>query len=223
MRSIRMFGLVAVVAAAAMALIGASSASANAEYFQGGNPLGHVVGFTGTSGAGTLQTVGGSTVTCTSDKATGKLLNATEDEAEVTFSGCKGPLSAACTTSGQASGVILTKQLKSELVNLVGGGVGVLLTPKEAGGLFAEFSCLGVVIKVRGSVVGVVTPVDSEQTTGTLTFSQSGGHQLPSEYELAGVLHSSKLETSVGGGAFEESGEGTTESLTFEQPVEVRE
>lgn len=223
MRFIKMFGLAAIAAVAAMAVVGAASASAAAQYLQGGSPLNHSVAFTGTSGAGTLQTVGGTKVTCTADDASGKLLNSTEDEAEVTFLGCKGPLGASCTSSGQATGVILTKTLKSELVNLVGGGVGVLLTPKEAGGLFAEFSCLGVGVKVKGSVVGVVTPVGVEQKTGTLTFKQSGGKQSPSQYELNGSLKSSKLETSVSGGAFEESGEETTESLTFAEAVEVSE
>lgn len=223
MRFIKMLGLAAIAAVAAMALVGASSASAAAHYLQGGSPLNHAVAFTGTSGAGTLQTVGGSKVTCTSDHVKGTLLNSTEDEAEVTFLGCTGPFGASCTTAGQATRVILTSTLKSELVNLVGGGVGVLLTPKTAGGLFAEFSCLGVVIKVRGSLVGVATPVGVEQTTGTLTFTQSGGKQTPSKYELNGELKTAKLETSVGGGAFEESGESTTESLTFAQAVEVSE
>lgn len=221
MRLVKMLGMAAITAVAAMALVGVASASAAAHYLQGGAPLGHTVSFTGTSGAATLQTKSGTKVTCTSDSATGKLLNSTEDEVEVTFKGCKGPLGVSCTTSGQSSGVILTSLLKSELVNLVGGGVGVLLTPVS--GDFADFSCIGIAIQVKGSVVGVATPVGVQQKTGTLTFKQSGGKQIPSEYILNGVKKTSKLETSVSGGAFEESGQETTESLTFAEAIELSE
>jgi hypothetical protein len=206
------------------ALASANASAAQPQFFRGGAPLAETVTFTGTSGAGTLQT-GTTKVTCSSDTSSGSTKGSTEvTGVVVTFKGCVSS-GFPCTSSGQASGTIVTNKLKGKLVGIfTETGVGLLLEPETAGGLFAEFSCAGFIsAKVKGSVIGIVEPVGKEQTTGTLKFTPetAGSVQKPSSYKCGATSGSAQLETSVSGGAFKASTEETTESVTFAKAVEV--
>jgi hypothetical protein len=207
------------------ALMAAGPASASAftpEFLHGGEPLSEEVPFTLTSSALTWETVGGEKVTCTSPTAKGTVINSTEQRLVLDLQGCKGPLGVACTTQGKSTGEIVTKNLKGTLhYGVKSEEVLNELAPVE-GNVFAEFQCIGVGYKWTGSVLGLVTPLFSEQTTETWTFAQSGGKQIPSEYENGeGELIQAYLQESRGGGAPEQMGFNATASITFASAIEV--
>ena len=198
------------------ALGGATSASAaNPEFLPASGT------FLSTSGVGQLQTSGGTKVGCTSDKDKG-LISGPEsvDNVLVTFHGCKTGIFT-CTSGTEPSGLITTKELSGLLgwINKSALTVGLDLAP-TSGTEFVEFNCAGelVKVKVRGSVIGKVTPLNTKTTSGLLTYKQSGGVQELTKFEGGAV---DLLETSKNGGAFEGSAEATVDEITFHQPTEV--
>jgi hypothetical protein len=150
--------------------------------------------FTGTSGVGTLNS-SVATVTCKKDKNTGTFTNRTSGTLEVTCEECTGPLGVACTTSGQASGVITTNTSVFDLVYLKAGGTtpGVVDTP-PTGGTFAEFSCSALAkLKVTGN--GLLGHVDSPACGATssafaVDFEATGTAQKYTQVEEAGTVFS---------------------------------
>lgn len=232
MRLIKMLGLGAVAAMALMAFVGAASASAaEPEYVleSGSFP----VNFTSTSGAGVLKTVGGSEVICKKDTNTGKLINSKEDEVTVYFEECTA-FGFPCTTSGQSSGTIKVGPVKSYLVYPVGGGTRVLdllypssesFPPAEPpnGATIATFTCVLVTVTVRGSLLGEFGKTNEFSHTNSLILTQSGGVQAFKEYETeSGEVRKAYLESKKGGGAYEQAGEGTTDTLTLEGTRKVK-
>jgi hypothetical protein len=73
-------------------------------------------------------------------------------------------------------------------------------------------------IEVKGSIIGTVSPVNSSQTTGTVTFTQKEGTPGIEKCEgtAAAVLLAKEAEKE-----FKPSGEETVESLEFSKAVEV--
>jgi len=238
-RKMRVWGaaLMAVFAFSAIASASASASQPKAEPEGGTFP----VTFTGSSAVGgTLETVKKRLVTCTSDTSKGSISSATTvTGAKVIFKGCaaSGPFGVKlpCKSSGKASGEIETVALKGTLFYVKAGSSesGVLLQP-ESGTTFASFVCgptLGVeeTLAVRGSVVGVIAPVNSLVSAFTLTFSQTAGVQSPIEYLSATCAKTkASLETEgVGKGfgsetwAFECSGIAGAESLSTSKKMKI--
>jgi hypothetical protein len=153
------------------------------------------VPFITTSGPGTLTTAAGNTVACKSDTGTGEITSATEGKKIVIkFKGCKAFGIAPCKTTGGAAEEIITNSLKSKNVYIKKAATteaGLLLSPEsaEAGALYAEFKCeiLGKVstLKVRGSIVAKLTPVNVKTKDFEIVFSEPNGKgsQLPFELE----------------------------------------
>src|SRR5581483_11264539 len=116
------------VAVFALSLSSVASASAALPEFKGPFPK----SFTSTSGKGTLETVGGKTVTCTSDTTDGGKITGekTVTIEAVLFSGCKSGI-VNCNSPGQASGVIDTVALTGTLgyISKAEKRVGLLLAP----------------------------------------------------------------------------------------------
>jgi hypothetical protein len=213
------------LASFALTAIAASSASAaKPEFIAKKFP----VTFTSTSGKGTLETLGGTQVTCSSDTDTGELTGANggKDIANVVvkFNGCKESVfNAECKTSGAAAGEIKTNVLSGEVGYIKKAApieVGLMLSPTTAA-LFAEFNCLGglVKIQVQNLVEGKALPLNKSETKGELIYKQKLGMQELNKLE--GQTGESLLETSIGGGAFEGSGIETTDKITFAEPVEL--
>lgn len=179
---------------------------------------------TSTDGAATLETVGGSKVTCKASSDTSEITGLKTDTVTVTFTGCEA-FEETCQSAGQAAGTIKTNLLASKLAYINGKTeVGVVLKPKEAGGLFVEFECSGIKIKVKGSVIGVITPINmfvAPPGHFTLTFTQAKGVQVPTEYESGTKQVKDVLETSINGGAYEQSGEGTTSEEFLEEEAKI--
>lgn len=181
-RSIKVWGL-ALMAMLVLSGIAAASASATQPKASGAPAT-----FSGTGGAGKLETVEPThTVSCTGNTSAGEINSETSVKGvRVIFTGCtaSGPfgINLTCTSAGAKSGEIQTVPLKGELVYLVSGSsrAGMDLKP-ESGSTFASFTCTGFLvsenISVAGSVIGEITPVNTATNKFTLTFKQSKGIQ----------------------------------------------
>jgi hypothetical protein len=172
-----------------------------------------------------LETVGGFLLTCkggtgsgeyTSPKTVGGLvlaLNACE------FAGGK------CNSPGKGTGQVTTAALEGVL------GVAKIGTesPRNdtlaielhapVGQNFAEISCGGLPVVVRGSMLHNVA-ANAMKLTATEKFIQSKGMQKPDHF-AGGTPKEHVLETSIGGGPFEQSGLALTSILTNEEKVEA--
>jgi hypothetical protein len=148
--------------------------------------------FTSSTGAATLKSFDAEgalpAVECKSSKGKGKA-GATTSTSVVTFSECTSA-GEKCTGSGTKTkpkaGQIITYELDGTLgtISASGKSVGEDLVGTGPGGLSSKFACGANTIETRGSVIGVVTPVDVKaSTTHTLTFSASGASQTPEKFE----------------------------------------
>ncbi len=192
---------------------------------KGANPA-----FTSTSGEKIL-TLGSTSIKCKKDKNVGKLTSATKDEVTITFEECTalGGL-VSCNSAGSGAGTIVTKKLKSLLVwvkHTAPLEVGLALEP-EAGFFTAEITCATVKILVRGSLIGVITPINTMSTMFNLAVKVSGGNQVPSEYEVKEGEVWKKvpdtLECSTNGGttwAACTEEEVTADKITFTESWEI--
>jgi hypothetical protein len=186
----------------AVLLLGAIAASAaSAAEFQAKPSF--PVKFSAEGGAGLLETKAGHSVTCQSTSASGEVSGATAVAGlTVRFKGCFAEHLAVlpCTTSGAASGEIVTNTIVGKPVDLdtLHVQVGLLLESSATAGVFAEFTCESTnglpvkeKIKVTGSVIGQVktTQLNEFRSTLNLEFVQAGGVQAWTQVEGAGAQH----------------------------------
>jgi hypothetical protein len=202
----------ALLAALAIAAIAAASASATTPEFA--KPYPNKIEVKGASVA--LETVKGKmTVICYpgTNKASGEITGATTATLTFTFTGCTGGLfGPSCSSEGAKAGEIKTALLEASPYSVNGGkNVGLVISRKGAGN-FAEFSCgtgeSKENVKVRGSLIGVLSPPNFSTKEFQLAFNASKGVQKPDEYMNA------KGETVKGTLEAEESGKTT---YAFEQ------
>jgi hypothetical protein len=181
--------------------------------------------FTTTGGVGVLTTVGGAGVECKSETSGGEFAPSSNDKEEtgiiVHFKGCKS-LEAPCTTPGAASGELITNELegifgweskarkKTDLELYPAKGV--------TSGLFIEFSCIGLVVKVRGHVL-VPIKNDTMKASETLKFVAKKGKQKPEKWEESS--EKAILEASFKAGPFEQAGQNITATVEAEEPLEL--
>lgn len=173
-----------------------------------------------------LETVGKQVITCTGETSNGEIANAKEVAGVVAkFTTCTA-LGQKCESAGAKEGEIVT--------NSLGGPLGVekkgltasankiaedLEGPANGKGehIAAEFSCAGLLIVVRGSVLHPVTANKMVSTT-LEKFTASKGKQKPEKFEGE---PKDVLESSLAGGAFEQSGQSIQANVTFEEKGEV--
>lgn len=138
------------------------------------------------------------------------------------FTGCKSS-GFACNTSGDGSGVILTLGTFHYVYDHLGSGselgIAILFLPEEQ-----TIKCTALVtLKVKGSVLCLVSESFTFETTHNFTCSESKG--VPSEttwWNDEGGEQHAKLETSKNGGSFIESAEATSASFTFGSRVSFK-
>jgi hypothetical protein len=189
-------------------------------------PLTAPVGFTSEMTAGTkatLETVGGTKITCTKEHGTGEVANNHEVAAVIAhFEGCETS-TFPCQNKGGTSGDINTEPLN--------GGTGVEkkgTTPPindklagelhgPGGGPLAEFECAGLAIVTTGAVLH---PVSSGKmlTSTKEKFTATKGEQKPSNYEGGGEV---ALASSTNGGTPEEAGQTFAGTVKFAKAVEL--
>jgi hypothetical protein len=223
-RNITTIALV-IVAALAMSVAAAATASAKTAMPEIVNKEGKTptkTSFTSTSGASTLETLSGNAVKCTADTDKGKLTGPSSDETEVKFTGCSASFGLKCET-GSTSGEIVLKA-NSELVWL---NKAEETEPGEDLSLPSNLTikCTALeTLTVKGSTICAISPFKTLSKTGTITCKQAKGKQEPSVYFLEGKEVKDITETEGSGlesFKFEQSGLASTDSLTYEEEVEI--
>ncbi len=183
------------------------------------------VDFTSTSGAGSLV-AGSNKINCTKDTNEGETTSPkTIGKVLFAFTGCKLETSSECKSKGAKVEEIMTAKLKGALgyINKSTKLVGVKLEP-ESGSEYTEgeIECAGKKIKVTGSIIGRITPINTKSATSILTFTRSGTKQGVELIEIEGKdLTGIKLQSSLNGGMAEEAAEETLDTITFKHEVEL--
>jgi hypothetical protein len=172
--------------------------------------------FETTGGIGILSSVDGNKVECKTESSTGEFFEGTNKEAgnmTIKFNECES-LKLVCSTPGAKAGELVTNDVEA----LVGWEskakkkTALELYPAKSvtSGLFIEFECEGLVIKVKGKVL-VPIKNDLMKTSETLKFVAAGGIQKPEKWEES--KEKIILESSFKGGPFEQSGQQITSTL----------
>jgi hypothetical protein len=181
--------------------------------------------FTSTGGAGILETVGGSRVECKTESSTGEFKESNKEEAGVvvTFTGCIA-LGAPCTSSGKNSGELVTNELEATVgwENKALKKTDVELFPAKSvtSGLFIEFNCQGLTVKVKGAVL-VPIKNDKMTETETLKFKATKGKQKPEKWEESNSPEILESAFSNVGHGFEQAGQTITATIKAEEKLEL--
>ncbi len=140
--------------------------------------------FTSAGGVGVLSTVGNASVECKTESSDGEFKpgnNKEETRIFVIFTGCQAT-GLPCTSPKHAAGELETNELEGIVgwENKAKKKTALELYPAKSvtSGLFIEFSCEGVVVKVRGKVL-VPIKNDTMTETTTLKFNDTKGKQKP--------------------------------------------
>lgn len=163
-----------------------------------------------------LETVGGTSIKCTSGTGTGTITSTTKGSEVDTLVGCESGKYGSCHSVGAETRVIVIEQEVTQLR----GVEHMFLSMK----IINEYECermVGV-----GHLSGTyLVPVPSEgklATKYTFTASQKGGVQNPTEYRNAeGETVKHTLELRIGGSElFEQAGVAGKQEITFEEEAE---
>ena len=178
--------------------------------------------FTTSGGIGVLSQVSGTSVECKTESSAGEYKtggnNKEESGVVVKFNGCKS-LGIGCNTPGAASEELIT----NELTGLVGWESKAkkktdleLFPAKRAirAACSSNSACSGLIVKVKGHVL-VPIKNDKMTKTETLKFVAKKGKQKPEKWEESSLP--AILEASFKGGAFEQSGQNITSTVTGEE------
>jgi hypothetical protein len=221
---IRTIGLALV---AAFALSAIASATASAALPEIVNKEGKTLvknKYTSKSGKATLETGKNGAVICSASTDKGETTGVKTGVSTVTFTGCEST-GIKCSSSGAKSGEIVSKatsQVVYELNSKKEKEAALLLVAEEATIKCSAFQTL----KVKGSVLGLLSPINKLSKELTLTFLQTKGAQASTEYGNEGEEMKKAVTETKGEGlktfAFEPSGLETVDTLTFEEEVEVK-
>jgi alpha-tubulin suppressor-like RCC1 family protein len=179
-------------------------------------------GFTGSGGVSTFESTAKAKLTCAGESASGEYAEPKQvTNLVVRFTGCESSSfpGSKCSTSGASEGEIVTTALEGSFgrESTENEKVGLDLFPTEGGLLFSA-SCAANSIQMRGSVIGLVTPINKMSSTFTIKFKASKGKQAPEH--LAGESND-VLEMSIGGGSFLQTGLTHETTLTNAEEVEI--
>jgi hypothetical protein len=171
----------------------------------------------------TLETVGKTKITCTAEESPGEFKNEKEVGGVVAkFNGCKTS-GLACTTTGDVAEEITTHSLGGTLgVEKLGATHAadkLALELHSESGNVAEFSCAGLPVVVKGSVLHPVS-ANKMLLTATEKFAATAGEQKPDKFAGEGV-DAHILESNTNGGPFEEAGQTITAIVTYEEKIEA--
>ena len=167
-------------------------------------------------GLGVLTSVGGQTVECKTESSTGEFFEGNNKEAgnmKIKFNECQS-LALTCSTPGAKAGELVTNAVEGVVgwENKAKKKTALELYPAHsvASGLFIEFECAGLVVKVKGRVL-VPIKNDKMTTSETLKYKASKGKQKPEKWEESSekVI----LESSFKGGPYEQAGQQITSVL----------
>jgi hypothetical protein len=216
MRSVKaLFALFVAVVAAGLAL----SATASAAEI-GVLPASS---FTVTSGAGKFVSKNGLTLSASTDKGSGEFAEGKDNLGtfKVTFEKVKGPVACVATGLSDTSGNVSVSGTFH-----VGLSLGESPSDVPVIAFFineVHLTCGGVLTFVRGCAIGKIDTLKGKETVILLHQKEGVNEFTDFSLELGATapMFSCILETSTGGGAFQQSGEETEESTTFSSEVEV--
>lgn len=159
------------------------------------------------------------TITSTTNKGHGLFETETTGTADSAFFNVEATALSAKCQSGTETGVVRTKKLieRTAWINKAGGEAGVVFEAGEPPYL-AEFECGGIGVKVKGSVIGRISPLNTMAGKSKLDLQGTGFHNEPEEIEgePPGTKHILESEFSV-------APPGTEfESLQEQKNVEVK-
>jgi hypothetical protein len=223
MKRFRIVGL-CLMAVFAFSAIAASAASAALPEWLGKFPT----KFTSHSGEAVLK-VSTSKVKCASSTNSGQITNAKEGTVVVTFSGCKLSGTFPCTSGGGAGPEqIITSTLNMGLGYITKStkdvGVDLKGTGGATGNLLAEFECNdeGALLpaRVKGSVIGLITPINSLALTFKLNFAENATTKKQAVEKLEGEPKDT-LEASLNRGLFEEGIEIVEDEILTELDLKI--
>jgi hypothetical protein len=178
-------------------------------------------------GLGILESVNGQKVECKTESSTGEFFEGNNKEAgnmTIKFNECIS-LSLACTSPGAAAGELITNDVEGLVgwENKALKKTDIELRPGKSvsSGLFIEFNCGGLVVKVKGAVL-VPVKNDAMKTSEILKYVAKAGKQKPEKWEESSgkVI----LEASFKEGPYEQSGQqitSTLKELAGEQALEL--
>jgi hypothetical protein len=224
MKRIRIAGL-CLVAVFAMSAVASSAASAAPVFVTKavvGEAAASKIPIKATLGAAFLEAKSGTKITCTGGSSTGEVTSKNTAAKNISkFVGCE---SGGNPCENAAAKEIVTKPLAAVLGGITASLPGERLFDEVEGkgGKLAEFKCAGVLnVIVRGSLIGSLsgaagTTATAAETgklaTSKLTFAESAGVQKYQKFE--GTEPAEQLESSIGGGAFEKSGQSVIATIT---------
>jgi hypothetical protein len=216
------------LAVSAMWAVAAASASAAAPEFapeSGTFPI----NFTSTSGASTLETTGGETVTCESSTGEGSITGEKASKVKFHFKGCTSTffgLPVSCKSSGAEAKEIVTKELSGELGISSADKTKVVndLKGEGEGQVVAEFECGEKnTVKVTGSVIAELPATETFVHETEMVLKQSKGiNEFTSFFNAEWNIIEAVLKSAKNGGTAVQSGEARTDKLTFEKERKVK-
>jgi hypothetical protein len=143
--------------------------------------------FKGKGGGADLAIEGVDTVTCGKSTDSGEFTGPkTAGDVVAVFSGCE-ITGHKCSNTSKA-GEIKTNPMEGEVgyINKANKEAGADLKP-ETGLYFAEFECgsgeEGLHVRVTGSVIGTIAPINKFSKEATFSFKETNGKQHPEEFE----------------------------------------
>jgi hypothetical protein len=201
------------------------------EWFGGPGPKNKFTGKQKAETLATLETVGGTKITCTTESNENAEFDSAKTVAKIVafFKGCETS-KIPCNSAGEPSGDITTHALAGKLgVEKLGLKEGKVVESKnklevqlfaEAGPTapLANFTCSTITVEVKGCVAH---PVSSGKMLlmSTEKFTASKGEQKPDKF-LGGPADECALESN-GGAGFEEAGQTITAIVTGEEKLEA--
>jgi hypothetical protein len=205
--------------------IASASASANTLGFKYTGTGPNKAKLSATTGAVTFAAAGGSEWQCKSGVESGEVSGGSGARKVsgtfLTLSGC-AIAGKACTTAGQASGVIKSGELEGELGYLSEtkmGDVGLLLKAKS--GLFMSCSAGSTAVEFKGGLIGSVTPVNTQGKSFEVQYSGAEGEQSLTKF-VGGTEN--VLQVSSNKGKYEGvDAAGTAKTEAVEGEVEIAE
>jgi hypothetical protein len=168
-----------------------------------------------------LETTGKVQLLCTNLSGSGTYFNtAVVSGATLTLTGCEWKGSK-CASAGASEGEIRTRSLTGALGwrEKAGNLVGLALAPEAEEGPVLEATCGTASLKVTGSVIGAITPINNMTGAFTLKFKESKGVQAIGKFESEGGTQSLRL--SINGGISAEIGLSLEAAQTGEEELEI--
>ena len=174
-----------------------------------------------------LTAVGDASVECKAESSDGEFVpgnNKEEAGIVVKFTGCTSE-GLTCASPGYKAGELVTNELEGIVgwENKAKKKTDLELYPAKsvASGLFIEFSCQGLVVKVRGKVL-VPVKNDTMTETTTLKYKATKGKQKPEKWEESperAILEASF--SNYKGGAYEQAGQDITSTVKGQEKLEL--